>query len=90
MAVASVFQIKLPLHSIYSRKPIPGAPFAAMSYATKWRGGPFDWPSHGRGKESKVVQNMRYPSALVLMHRCIVVSLPEGVGAEDGEVLGVA
>ncbi|GEM_PF-3346169 len=90
MAVASVFQIKLPLHSIYSRKPIPGAPFAAMSYATKWRGGPFDWPSHGRGKESNVVQNMRYVSVIVLTRRVVAVIHSEGVGAGNGEVLGVA
>ena len=54
------------------------------------RGGLIDWSSHGRGKESNVVQNMRYPSANVLTRRCIAVNLPEGVGAEDGEVLGVA
>jgi hypothetical protein len=59
-------------------------------YATKWRGGLIGWSLHGRGKESKVVQNMRYSSAIVLTRRYIAVSLPEGVGAEDGEVLGVA
>jgi hypothetical protein len=55
-----------------------------------WRGGLFDWPSHGRGKESKVVQNMRYLSAIVLARRVVAVIHSEGVGAEDDEVLGVA
>jgi hypothetical protein len=35
------------LHLTYSQNPIPGAPFAAMSHATRWRGGLFDWSSHG-------------------------------------------
>jgi hypothetical protein len=55
-----------------------------------WRGGLFDWSSHGRGKESKVVQNMRYVSAMMLTRHIVAVMHSEGVGAGIGEVLGVA
>jgi hypothetical protein len=78
------------LHSTYSQNPFLGAPFAASSLATCWRGGLIDWPTHGRGKESKVVQNMRYVSAMMLTRRVVAVMHSEGVGAGIGEVLGVA
>ena len=37
-----------------------------------------------------MVQNMRYVSAMRLARRVVAVVHLEGVGAEDGEVLGVA
>ena len=77
----------IPLHSTYSQKPIPGALFAPHPSATRWRGGLIDWSSHGRGKESNVVQNMRYVSAIMLIRRVVAVIHSEGVGAGNGEVL---
>ncbi len=78
------------LHSTYSQNPFLGAPFAVSLPATRWRGGLIDWSSHGRGKESNVVQNMRYVSAIMLIRRVVAVIHSEGVGAGNGEVLGVA
>jgi hypothetical protein len=37
-----------------------------------------------------VVQNVRYQSAVMLNRRGYIVTHSEVVGAEDGEVLGVA
>ena len=37
-----------------------------------------------------MVQNMRYVSAMKLMRRVVAVIHSEGVGAGNGEVLGVA
>ena len=80
----------IPIDSTYFQNPIPGAPFAACSDATRWRGGLFDWSSHDRGKESNVVKNIRYVSAMMLTRHIVVVIHSEGVGAGIGEVLGVA
>ena len=80
----------IPLHSTYSQNTFHGALFAPHPSATSWQGGLIDWSSHGRGKESNVVQNMRYVSAMMLTRHIVAVIHSEGVGAEDGEVLGVA
>ena len=37
-----------------------------------------------------MVQNMRYVSAIMLIRRVVAVIHSEGVGAGNGEVLGVA
>ena len=78
------------LHSTYSQNPFLGAPFAVSLPATRWRGGLIDWSSHGRGKESKVVQNMRYESVMRLTRRVVAVVHSEGVGVGNGEVMEVA
>ena len=90
LSLMAVDDVTILLHSTYSQNTFPGALFAVHFHATRWRGGLIDWPSHGRGKESNVVQNVRYPSASWLMCCCNVVTHSEVVGAEDGEVLGVA
>jgi hypothetical protein len=79
------------LHSTYLQNPFLGAPFAAM-FPCHIAGGVvlLDWSSHGRGKESNVVQNMRYVSAIAMTRHIVAVIHSEGVGAGIGEVLGVA
>ena len=90
LSLMAVDDVTILLHSTYSQNTFPGALFAVHFHATRWRGGLIDWPSHGRGKESNVVQNMRYVSAIMLIRRVVAVIHSEGVGAGNGEVLGVA